>query len=198
MQSSSASYDFGRLMSSSKPDVDFESYINATTRGKSGDTGRVDVDRGVAPEVEVVVKVEPSESDPRHAHAGDGIEVEDDDVQVMFEVSEEYDPDLLVGASFTINESTWRFMEKYNQADFSQIASELYDGLDFEWEMDVPVPDEVHLYDFDREVVNSLCRRCRREKDLCPCPRGRYRRMYAELALTELAVEVVNGSHVAA
>ena len=92
MDYSSASYDFGRLMSSSKPDVDFESYINATTRGKSGDTGRVDVDRGVAPEVEVVVKVEPSEPDTRHAHNDDVNDVNDDDVEVMFEVSEEYDP----------------------------------------------------------------------------------------------------------
>ena len=198
MNNSSASYDFGRLMSSSKPDLDFDAYINATTRGKSVNAGRVDVDYGVAPEVEVAIKIEPCELDGRHVHNDDVNEVNDDDIEVMFEVSKEYDPNLLVDASFTINESTWGFMEKYNQADFSQIASELYDGLDFEFEMEVPVPDEVHLYDFDREVVNSLCRRCRREKDLCPCPRGRYRRMYAELALTQLAVEVVQGSHVAA
>ena len=198
MNNSSASYDFGRLMSNSKPGLDFDCYINATTRGKSGNTGRVDVDYGVAPEVEVAIKVEPCEPDARHAHNDDVNEVNDDDIEVMFEVSKEYDPNLLVDASFTINESTWGFMEKYNQADFSQIASELYDGLDFEFEMEVPVPDEVHLYDSDREVVNGLCRRCRREKELCPCPRGRYRRMYAELALTQLAVEVVQGSHVAA
>ena len=198
MDYSSASYDFGRLMSSSKPDLDFDSYINATTRGQSGNTGRIDVDYGMASEVEVAMKVEPCEPDACHAHNDDANDVNDDDVEVLFEVSEEYDPNLLVEASFSINESTWGFMEDYNQADFSVFASELYDGLDFDFEMEVPVPDDVHLYDSDREVVNGLCRRCRREKELCPCPRGRYRRMYAEFALTQLAVEVVQGSHVAA
>ena len=203
MDYSSASYDFGRLMSSSKPDLDFDSYINATTRGRSGDTGRIDVDYGMASEVEVAMKVEPCEPDACHAHNDDANDVNDDDVEVLFEVSEEYDPNLLVEASFSINESTWGFMEDYNQADFSVFASELYDGLDFDFEMEIPIPDDVHLYGSDREEVNRLCRRChnsneRREEEFCPCPRGRYRRMYAEFALTQLAVEVVQSSHVAA
>ena len=201
MDCSAASYDFDRLLSKSEPDLDFESYINATTRGRSGNPGRIDVGRGMASEVVVAMKVEPSESEAYNAHNDDSNGVTDDDVEVLFEVSEEYDPNLLVEASFSINDSSWRFMEDYNRADFTSVTPELFDGLGFE--MVIPIPDEVSLYGFDREEANCarLGRRCHNSNERCEeelCPKGRYRRMYGEFALTQLAVEVVQSSHVAA
>ena len=201
MDYSSASYDFDHLMSRSEPDLDFESYINATTRGRSGNPGRIDVEYGTASEVVVAMKVEPSEPEACHAHNDDTNGVNDDDVEVLFEVSEEYDPNLLVEASFSINESTWGFMKDYNQADFSSVTPELFDGLDFE--MEIPIPDDVSLYGFDREEANCarLGRRCHNSNERCEeevCPKGRYRRMYGEFALTQLAVEVAQSRHVAA